>query len=183
MAQAISPNGIPYGTIIAYGGENASDPPTGWVYCDGSGLSSANYPNLYAAIGTSWGGNSTTFLVPDLRGYFLRGVDDGAGVDPDAQTRLPSTSTNGGNSGDNVGSLQLDQVGPFTLGVPTNYSTAGANQTNPFLTGYNMNTICGGYLGGSGNIQSGSVPLTNSTSESRAKNKYVYFFICADIQS
>jgi phage-related tail fiber protein len=38
---------------------------------------------LFAAIGTTWGGGngSTTFNVPDLRGEFMRGWDDGRGVD------------------------------------------------------------------------------------------------------
>jgi microcystin-dependent protein len=34
--------------------------------CDGRGMSAADYPDLYAAIGTTYGGNSTTFNLPNL---------------------------------------------------------------------------------------------------------------------
>ena len=61
-----------------------STAPTGWLKCDGSAVSRATYAALFTAIGTSWGaGNgTTTFNVPDLRGEFVRGYDDGKGTDP-----------------------------------------------------------------------------------------------------
>lgn len=71
---------MPTGTIVAYGGTAV---PSGWLLCDGMAVSRAEYPSLFAAIGTTWGTpNPTTFAVPDLRGRFLRGVDSGAGRDP-----------------------------------------------------------------------------------------------------
>ena len=42
--------------------------------------------------------------TPDLRGRFVRGVDSGAGQDPDAAKRTASAL--GGNTGDRVGSFQ-----------------------------------------------------------------------------
>jgi len=43
--------------------------PQGFVPCDGSLLSIANYPYLYQLIGTTYGGDGkTNFAVPDLRG-------------------------------------------------------------------------------------------------------------------
>src|ERR1019366_292364 len=52
--------------------------------CNGAIVASLSYPALFAAIGTTYGAGdgSTTFGLPDLRGEFLRGVDDGRGVDP-----------------------------------------------------------------------------------------------------
>jgi microcystin-dependent protein len=55
-------------------------PPTGWLSCDGSIISRTTYANLFAAIGTTFGAGdgSTTFGIPDLRGWFTRGwVSDG----------------------------------------------------------------------------------------------------------
>lgn len=58
-------------------------PPTGWLVCDGSAISRTEYADLFASIGTLWGhGNEvSTFNLPDLRGEFVRGFDDGRGVD------------------------------------------------------------------------------------------------------
>lgn len=54
--------------------------PTGWLKANGAAVSRVTYADLFTAIGTTFGaGNgSTTFNLPDLRGYFIRGwVDDG----------------------------------------------------------------------------------------------------------
>jgi phage-related tail fiber protein len=94
---------VPAGTIIAFAG---STPPPGWFVCDGSEVSRSQYRSLFGAIGTSWGGGdgASTFKLPDLRGRFMRGVDSGAGRDPQAASRAASAS--GGAAGDAVGSVQ-----------------------------------------------------------------------------
>jgi len=98
---------IPSGTIVAFGGPTSTI-PDGWALCDGAELSRAEYHALFEAIGTSHGSgdDANTFNLPDLRGYFLRGADAGAGVDPDASTRL--AARDGGNAGDLPGSVQND---------------------------------------------------------------------------
>ena len=57
--------------------------PTGWLKANGAAISRTAYGALFAAIGTTFGAGdgSTTFNLPDLRGEFLRGVDDARGVD------------------------------------------------------------------------------------------------------
>ena len=96
---------VPSGTIIAFGGTTA---PAGYLACDGASVTQASYPALFAAIGTAWGSaDATHFNVPDLRGRFPRGDDQGAGVDPDAASRIALVA--GGATGNNVGSYQLDQ--------------------------------------------------------------------------
>jgi len=57
--------------------------PSGWLPCNGAAVSRTTYAALFARIGTTYGaGNgSTTFNLPDLRGEFLRGLDDGRGLD------------------------------------------------------------------------------------------------------
>ena len=43
--------------------------PSGWLACDGSLKSIAEYEVLYALVGTTYGGDGvSTFAVPDLRG-------------------------------------------------------------------------------------------------------------------
>jgi phage-related tail fiber protein len=95
----------PSGSIVAFGGSVA---PDGWLICDGSTLSRTQYASLFSAIGVAHGSGDgvTTFNLPDYQGLFLRGVDHGNGIDPDAATRTAARP--GGNAGDQVGSLEGD---------------------------------------------------------------------------
>jgi len=90
------------GFIKPFGGIT---PPDGFFECNGASLLRTSYADLFAEIGFAWGAvDGTHFNLPDLRGRFLRGWDHGASRDPDKATR---TACNlGGNTGDNVGSVQ-----------------------------------------------------------------------------
>lgn len=71
---------VPVGTILPFAGSSI---PAGWLECAGQALSRATYPDLFAVIGTTYGAaTSETFNLPDLRGEFLRGWDNGRGADP-----------------------------------------------------------------------------------------------------
>ncbi|WHP23183.1 phage tail protein [Escherichia coli] len=48
-------------------------PPTGWLKCNGAAFSAEEYPELAKAYPSG--------KLPDLRGEFIRGWDDGRGVD------------------------------------------------------------------------------------------------------
>jgi len=57
--------------------------PTGWLACDGSLLSIAQFQPLYALLGTTYGGDgTTTFAVPDLRGRVPLHQGTGLGLSP-----------------------------------------------------------------------------------------------------
>ena len=73
-------SGFPAGSVIYHAANTA---PSGFLKADGATVSRSTYSDLFAAIGETYGaGNgSTTFLVPDLRGEFMRGWDDSRGVD------------------------------------------------------------------------------------------------------
>lgn len=98
---------VPVGSIIPFAG---STPPAGWLLCDGSEVNRTTYAALYAVIQSKWGAGdfNTTFNLPDLRGRFLRGVDNGSGNDPDAASRFQLVNGNGGNTGNDVGTYQND---------------------------------------------------------------------------
>jgi microcystin-dependent protein len=68
-----SGGGTPTGTIIEYASNGAL--PDGYLSCDGSAVSRTTYADLFAAIGTTWGSGdgSTTFNLPSLNGYWLKG--------------------------------------------------------------------------------------------------------------
>jgi len=57
--------------------------PSGYLECDGAAVSRTTYSDLFTAISTTWGSGdgSSTFNVPDLRGEFVRGWDNGKGTD------------------------------------------------------------------------------------------------------
>lgn len=152
---------MPVGAVIPFAGAN---PPEGWLLCDGSTVRRDLYADLFQVIGTSWGvgDGSNTFNVPDMRGRFPRGVDQGGGNDPDAAARI---ALNGGNSGDNVGSYQEDAFASHRHGVRD--SNSFGNDENSFAYGEN---------GGGQDGQQGYTEY-NGTSETRPKNANFNYII------
>ena len=71
---------VPAGTVIAFASSSA---PTGYLKANGALISRTTYAALFAVIGTTFGAGdgSNTFALPDMRGYFARGFDDGRGID------------------------------------------------------------------------------------------------------
>lgn len=69
----------PPGQVAAFARSSA---PTGWLKANGAAVSRVTYSALFTAIGTVFGvgDGSTTFNLPDLRGEWLRGLDDGRGI-------------------------------------------------------------------------------------------------------
>lgn len=61
--------------------------PGNMLICNGAAISRTEYATLFNDIGTTFGegDGSTTFNIPDLRGVFIRGLDQGRGLDPDRQ--------------------------------------------------------------------------------------------------
>ncbi len=108
---------VPPGTIIAFAGP-VQNVPAGWIYCDGHAVFRSDFPNLFNAIGTSWGVgnfNGDAFNLPDLRGEFLRGIDGGTGRDPDRDSRVAEFV--GGNTGNNVATYEGDQFRSHSHGI------------------------------------------------------------------
>lgn len=152
---------VPAGTISAFAGTAA---PSGYVLCDGSAISRTTYAALFAVIGTSFGqgDGSTTFNVPDLRGRFIRGVDGSAGRDPDKNSR--SAMNTGGNTGNNVGSVQGYAFQDHTHNFATQVGAGGSAQPAPGNGTY--------YAAGTTGGASGSV-----STETRPVNANVNFII------
>jgi len=106
--------GSPAGTISAFAGTSE---PDGWFFCNGQELNRSTNSALFNTIGTTFGeGNgSTTFTLPDLRGEFIRGFDDGKGVD----------------SGRSFGSSQSDEFESHSHGTgQTGSNTQQSNALN-----------------------------------------------------
>ena len=175
LAQALLDQLVPPGTIVAFGG-HAVPPPSGWLLCDGSAVSRSIYNRLFLQVGTAWGtgDGSTTFNLPDLRGMFLRGVNgsqnDAIWKDPDAASR---PARNGGNAGNNVGSVQTNAVAIHTHGYqdwkPYADFVSGLESFDNYESG--SNDAC--YRG-----QESRTTGTNiGSSETRPNNAYVNYII------
>jgi phage-related tail fiber protein len=141
---------FPVGTTIQYAGPY---PPAGFLKENGAEVSRTVYAKLFAAIGTFYGpgDGATTFNVPDSRGEFIRGFDDGRGIDPQRV----------------LGSLQLDSMqghwhGPRP-GTTLNGSPGSWNGNNGTNGGYN--------IGSTGDpVTNGVNGIPRTSNETRPRN-------------
>jgi microcystin-dependent protein len=117
--------GIAPGTVSMFA---MSAPLPGWLECDGSAISRATYASLFATIGTTYGSGdgSTTFNIPDTRGYFGRAWDHGAGRDPGRA--FGSTQTDAFKSHTHTGTTSTIGDHQHTIGAS---SSAGASSAYP----------------------------------------------------
>ena len=139
--------------------------PTGWLQANGAAVSRTTYASLFTAIGTMYGSGdgSTTFNLPDYRGYFLRGWNNGTAIDPDAASR---TNRGDGTTGDNIGTKQSYATGPLANGSVILYGT----------TNYASYTTGGGNAGPVVQLSNGSNPR-ESDNETRPKNVNVIYCV------
>jgi microcystin-dependent protein len=131
---------VPVGAVVAFagkagGGQDGLDSVLaawGWMVCDGRQLAIGDYPELFAFIGHHYdqGAQDGTFHLPDYRGYFLRGVDGGAGNDPDAADRIAAGT---GATPADVGSRQADALRNHTHGIDPAGADTAATAGSPAL--------------------------------------------------
>lgn len=162
------------GTVVAYPGANADGSPSlgqSYMLCNGELLPDGSHEDLFDAIGTAHGGEGDSFNLPDYRGRFLRGVDNGSGRDPDAESR--TSMAKGGSPGDAVGSIQ-------------GYATASPRQpftlTIPLGTHERESAYCAGHNNAKWNPGSVTVAFTakGGDQESRPVNVYVDLYILSE---
>ena len=125
-AKGITPqSGVPIGTIEYFA---MPTPPAGYLKADGAAVGRETYPDLYAAIGTTFGegDGSTTFNLPDLIDRFAQGSNTPgqkllAGLpNIDGEILQVGVQTN------------LNATGAFFDGVPSSgtYNGHNGNTTN-----------------------------------------------------
>ncbi|HFK5622929.1 TPA: phage tail protein [Enterobacter cloacae] len=104
--ETLNPNNDMVGAITGFAMISA---PTGWLIADGSAVSRTTYARLFSRIGTTWGSGDgvNTFNLPDARGVFIRGLDNGKGYD----------------SGRDIGTYQADAVQAHNHYLPTSSGT------------------------------------------------------------
>jgi len=143
-----------------------NSPPVGWLECDGAEISRITYSSLFTKIRTTYGNGdgSNTFNIPDLRGEFIRGWDNGRGLD----------------SGRNIGSFQDDAGRNITgnIGAPrVDGSSITPNGAFAHVSS------AGNFSGGGGqmrnvNFDASRIWTSNHTAnEFRPKNKALMYCI------
>lgn len=168
---ATSSSSNPVGTVITFA---ASTCPTGYLPADGKSYSRTGvYATLYGIIATAHGDGTAggsgeagcpgagCFNAPDYRGRFLRGVTGSASTDPDAGSRAAMNT--GGNTGNNIGSVQADELKSHNHRMMKSFNSLGSD------------TITSGY----GNNATSIYNFTDNTggTETRPKNAYVNFCV------
>ena len=109
----------PPGTSIFYAGTGL---PDGWLECIGTSLHRSQFPELYEAIGVTYGSEgSDYFNIPDCRGLFLRALDSGAGIDSDRE----------------LGSTQGDAIRNITGGIAGIGDISGTSWALPISSASN----------------------------------------------
>ena len=131
---------IPTGMIAPFAMSTA---PTGWLECDGSAVSRTTYADLFTALSTTHGvgDGSTTFNVPDLRGEFVRGWDNGKGTD--SGRTFASSQSDNANSISQFNSSGSGQISgsSFTVTVPTDGTYSSYLSMDGRLTTYGQGAI------------------------------------------
>jgi len=151
-----------------------STAPARSLKANGAAVSRTAYADLFAAIGTRYGAGDgfNTFNVPDLRGEFIRGWDDGRGVDRNRA----------------LGTLQMDRVKDHYHGFGRFLSTWGGSEgddayftrrdwwaasetlTGQRITGDSQNTVTAPISGGASGDLGTSRQIYLSEGETNPRN-------------
>jgi microcystin-dependent protein len=152
----VANGGTPIGSFIWH---TASTAPTSYLEANGATISRTTYAALFAVIGTTYGSGdgSTTFNLPNVSGYFVRGWDNGRGVD----------------SGRAFGSNQTNSIQSHTHGMWQTLSRDSA-QGDP-------NATSAGSFGG-GAAQFYQHPNTDSTGSTETRPVNIAFLPCVRYQ-
>jgi hypothetical protein len=164
MRQDIYKAMTPPGTIAYFTTDRA---PDGWLKANGQLVSRITYKDLFDTIGTTYGAGdgATTFALPDLRGEFVRGWDDGRGVDRQRtlgewqKGSLVGTDASG-PQGQSVGSVSLREPSPSALPLAGwDYATQAELASlypNTFIAGIGANVILAPISSGMNTDKAGS---------------------------
>lgn len=64
-------SGVPSGVMVPFAGNTV---PDGWLLCNGASLAKESYPDLFTAIGYTWGGSGNTFYLPNYHDRHILGT-------------------------------------------------------------------------------------------------------------
>jgi microcystin-dependent protein len=130
---------VPTGSVFFTASPPTVGIPSGYLPCDGSLVSTTDYPQLFAAIRYTYGGSGNQFRVPDLRSRCVMGYDPtlsrGYGSYLESANKSHSHSVNatsGSNSVDHTHTVTLQSAGEHnhqyaTFAVDAESATVGTS--------------------------------------------------------
>lgn len=127
------------GEVISY---SASVAPAGWLVCDGASYLTTAYPELFAAIGYTYGGAGANFNVPNNAGRISLAKDDLGGT---AANRVTAGVSGGTPTtlGSDIGNQELPTHGHTVTGVQTVLG-GGAHQHSYSGSHTHLGNLAGG---------------------------------------
>ncbi|MBI2741760.1 MAG: tail fiber protein [Rhodospirillales bacterium] len=143
---ADSVQAIPTGTSQV---NRSPSTPAGWLFEDGSAISRTQYPALFAALGNTYGAGdgSTTFNLPDSRGYVDASI--GGPLGGSLAQKLGGTTNAAGVSVSVSGSVSGTLSGGTTAPVSGQGNAQGGGQGQASDWSHVHNVTVSGSLGGS----------------------------------
>ena len=166
----------PVGSVVAWPGP-LSTIPNNWKLCNGEYLLASAFPDLLQVVQDYWGeydgsGATQSFKLPDLRGVFLRGVNEERNddyMDPEKDSRPSSKGIS-----NEVGSYQMDSIQSH------NHSLGKSSSDKQAHSQMERDRFADFVQADAGRIQVTSEPKSARVSiETRSKNAYVNYIIRA----
>ena len=171
--------GVPVGTILTFG---ASTPPSGFLECNGSAISRSTYASLFSILSTTHGAGdgSSTFNLPDLRGQFVRGWDNSAGVDASrtfgsSQTDQNKNHTHTTDSTTLTGDVQAISQSYRMDGSASGVFTKGGNRNARLYGNAGGEALCGSFSMDA--THSHTIASSGGGTEVRVKNVALMYII------
>ena len=142
---------FPVGSVVSWAADTA---PTGWLKCDGTAISRTGYPELFGAIGTSYGtgDGSTTFNLPTSDGEIILATSTTTRLSINTPTQVVTSFPRSPRDGQEV----------YYLSTPVSYATPAA--TPVFHARYNAAATQWQYIG-PGNLAGGGQIQTSQISD------------------
>lgn len=119
---------VPTGTIKML--VNNSNPPQGFLLCDGSTYPISSYPNLFNVIKYTYGGSMATFCVPNFQSRFPIGGNNTNNLGCSTSNFVSGNNQSGANNNYSVSANfggNINPVAPLLLKVPEHNHTITDN--------------------------------------------------------
>lgn len=144
----------PTGSVISFVG-NVAPTEEGFMFAHGQEIDRITYAKLFGLIGTTYGegDGSTTFNLPDTRGEFIRGLDNGRGIDSGRvlgsnqsdEFRSHGHTASIGGSGSHGHSGSTSAAGGHSHQSPTADSSPPSSSSTYEVPGSQNNSAFSGY--------------------------------------